>query len=570
MRSDGELLRLNDATLKALRQDTELQKSLNQRWIDRLSKLDAHVDTAAFLSVHYLAAERFEDAARVAVNIAESANLGWWNKIYVILLEGLARRRSFKRLSPETQVRLLNALGMCLSHVGKHRDALKRFDQLRRLATRHRNAWGVGQSFINAGVAAHQGGDDTSAEQFYEKAVEHGKRSRDPMLRGRALSNLSQLYQNTDVDRAEAMLEESLKAKAAANDSFGFVAGIAVRAGFAVAREQFAVAAKLYQQAAQAAARLGLRYEQAMSTYNQGRALQDLGRMRSAMRLFERARLLAVPDDHTDVLQLALNALAAGAFAAKRYRDVLRFGQELLAVTKRTQNQEYELGSLHMMAVASLGLQRTSEAQHGFRAAIKTARAANRDEWVVRSIVDSIRPATKSAIGNPDRSQLKRIAKTEAANGHRVISSGLWTWVAKLSASAGAKEDASEAYETADTCLPKGSESASERFELYRNRFAWAWQSHRFEEAVRVLDKMERFATQSGIMDEALAAMDQRGVCLQELGRHAEAEPLHRTAARVAKRLGQDQQEENSLNNLGEALRHLIEDRPFGKVVLAG
>jgi tetratricopeptide (TPR) repeat protein len=202
---------------------------LNQVWIDRLTPLAANYDTAALLSVHLIVAKRFEEAARVAVNIAQSTKLGWWNQIYVTILRGLARPSVIAKLKRQTQVEVLNSLGTCLAEAGQFSEAMARFEDLRRRSVRYRNSWGVGQSWINAGVAAARSGDNKAAEQLYSLAAAHGRRTRDPQLRGRALNNLSQLYMGTDIDLAEELLEASIRAKITAKDASGLVAGLAVR-----------------------------------------------------------------------------------------------------------------------------------------------------------------------------------------------------------------------------------------------------------------------------------------------------------------------------------------------------
>lgn len=557
MLTDREFLRLNRPTLKVLRGDVEQQESANQEWIDRLSQLEAHIDAAAFLSIHYIAADRIEDAARVVVSIAQYTNLGWWNQIYVTILGGLSLRRPFAKLRRQTQVELLNSLGTCLVEAGQYREAIKRFDQLRRLSRRYKNAWGVGQSFINAGVAACKSGDAAAAERLYSSAAKHGKRSRDQMLRGRALSNLSQLYLDKDIDRAERLLDESLKAKAAAQDSAGLVAGLAVRGNFAVARGDFELAARCYQQSAHMAAQLGLRYEHALCTYNRGRALQDLGKPRAAMHLYATALRLATPDDYTDILQLSLNALGATAFVLGKYADAHKSGRNLLAVARRTKNQEYELGALHTLAVSSLARRRTPGSKQEFRAAIRAARKHNAVEWVVRCLTDSTRPVTKDGLGNPDPVRLRRIAKVETTRKRYRVAAGIWEVVARISESGKADQDASNAFVNGDKCLARCQGSGPQRLDLYRNWFCWLWQARRYDEAFKTLHKLENLAQQINNKAAAIAAMDQRGVCLQELGRVAEAEPLHRAASVAAQRMKDDQQQERSLNNLGEALRHL-------------
>ncbi len=245
--SNDQLLRLSEPVSKAVRADPEEVRRSTEAWIERLRPLRSHIDTAAFLSLHLLTALRFDEAARVAVDIAQYTSLGSWNRIYLLLLSRLACHSAFSKLSRGTQVQLLNSLGIRLCEAGRHREALQRFAQLNRLSRTFGNSWGIGQSLINAGVAAIGLGDRAKAEKFYISAIAHAKRSRDQMLLGRALSNLAQLYESRDLGRAESLLEESLKAKAAARDLQGLAVGSAVRGGFAVARGDFALAARWYR-----------------------------------------------------------------------------------------------------------------------------------------------------------------------------------------------------------------------------------------------------------------------------------------------------------------------------------
>jgi tetratricopeptide (TPR) repeat protein len=558
VQADPILLGLNRPTLRALRDDVEHRKSLNLEWINRLSPLAAHVDAAAFLSVHFLVAGRFEEAARTAVNIAQYTNLGWWNQIYVTILSALARPRSFAKLGRQMQVELLNSLGTCLSQAGQYREAMRRFGQLRLLSKRHRNTWGIGQAFINAGVTASKSGDVVAAERLFSSAAEHGKESRDQMLRGRALSNLSQLYLNKDIDYAERLLAESLRAKAAAKDSTGLVAGLITRGNLSATRGNFQLAARLYEQSTRAALKLGLRYEQALSTYNHGRALQDAGKLRSAMAFYVKALKLATPDDYTDVSLLALTALGAGAFALGRYRTAHEFGRKLLVIAKRTENQKYQASALHMLAMASLAGKRLRKSNQEFRAAIRAARKRDAVAWVARCLIDSTRRARKDGVGNPDLVRLRQIARMEASRRQYRIAAELWQRIARMTESGKADQGASDAFIAAEKCLLRSRKFVSERLDLYRNWFAWAWGLRRCAEGLLVLSRLETLARKSNATGDAIAAMDQRGVCLQELGEYAKAEALHRAAAAAAKHIKDNgEQEERSLNNLGEALRCL-------------
>lgn len=561
----NDSLLLSEPALAALRGDQPERKALNQLWIDRLTPLQAHVDTAAFLSLHLIAARRFEEAARVAVTIAHNTSLEQWNQAYVALLLALRRRRLFPKLSRRTQVELLNSLGTGLSHAGRYREAMRTFSDLRRRSKSYRNSWGVGQSLINAGVAAHTHGDAALSTKLYVRAVAHARRSRDQMLLGRALSNLAQSVQGRDLPSAERLLEESLRAKAAAKDSAGLATGLAVRAGLAVARKQFVAAARWYAMSARAFARLRMPHEYALSTYNHGRALQDAGSYPRALSLYAKARELAVRSNYNDVLILSLNALGAATFDRKRYSKSRECAIALLDVAGRLHDEDQQLGALHMLAVSLVALGRRREAASHFRLAIERARERKADEFVARCLIDSTRRATKGGIGNPDRVRLRNIVSGQIATDRKVVAAHIWRVIARLSAQGSSDQEASEAYKAAARNLSSHPTTTATTVDIYKEWYAWAWRRHRYVEATNVLLALERFARRHADDAQAIGARDQRGVCLQEIGKHADAEALHCTAAQMARRIGDSEQEERSLNNLGEALRK--QDRPRDAIV---
>jgi tetratricopeptide (TPR) repeat protein len=516
--------------------------------------LQDHFDTAAFLVVHLITVRRFEDAAHVAATAAHSVDPGDWTNVYLTLLQALRRRRSFNALSRRTRLELLNSLGTTLSHAGKHSEALRVFADLRRLSRSYRNSWGIGQALINAGVAAHNVGDTVVSIRMYEQAVTHAKRSRDNLLLGRALSNLAQSIEAEDLPRAERLLEDSLRAKAKARDSQGLAVGLAVQAGIAVSKRDFAVAAQLFNKASGAFSRLGMRHEHALNVYNEGRALQDAGNIRAAMRLFAKARAIADHSDFTDVLRLSLNALGAATFDQGQYAKSRDCGNALLAAARQARSEEDELGALHILAVSDLALGNKRDAMLRFRQAIARARKRGADEFLSRCLIDSTRSIIRGQIGNPDRSRLKRIAKREQRR-RSPVAAYIWRAIARVAAANGDDAAASDAYATSMEYLSSRSPSALElKSDFAGEHFTWAWHRHRYDEALRALQDLERCDTRRRHRD-AIAARDQRGVCLQEIGRHKEAEPLHRSAATRAQRMGDVEQAERSLNNLGEALR---------------
>jgi tetratricopeptide (TPR) repeat protein len=149
------------------------------------------------------------------------------------------------------------------------------------------------------------------------------------------------------------------------------------------------------------------------------------------------------------------------------------------------------------------------------------------------------------------------MASIEAAAGHQLIAAGLWKMIGRNGGSTDNEFDSFRAYEAAEKCLSLSPDSAGAKLELYREWYGRLWLARRYTEAIERLRILEDTARQNGFKADAIAAMDQRGVCLQELGNHAEAEALHRASATAAEKLGNDRQQEASLNNLGESLRFL-------------
>ena len=79
---------------------------------------------------------------------------------------------------------------------------------------------------------------------------------------------------------------------------------------------------------------------------------------------------------------------------------------------------------------------------------------------------------------------------------------------------------------------------------------------------------MERAAARGRLTDQRARAIDQRGICFQELGLYDKAEHLHRKALGLAERLGDHELQLTSLANLGEVLRKRGHVRRAARVAL--
>jgi hypothetical protein len=553
---DREAPEVTPQVSRALRSDVKEWRALNEIWIEHLTPLGAHYDTAAFLIVNLIRVRQFEDAARVAANITQHTRLGHWNSIYITLMRALGHRKVLARLEPGTQLELLNGLGHCLTAGGDYPGALKAYARLHSFSVRQRSSWGIGQSLINSGVVANTAGDDKTAAKHYLAAAAYARRRRDHFLLGRALGNLAQIYSPSNIKYAEQLLSQSLKAKRLARDSGGIVVGLAIRGSLAVSRKQYLQAARWFQRAASAGRRLGMLHETALSTYNHGRALEDAGRKGAALRLYVAAQKLASANGYSDVSVLSLHSIGGATFANADYVDSQKAATELLKTSAEAQHRSYRVVALHMLACASLGRGSAKESARYFRMALSEARDRGDQEWIIRCVVDSTRSLEDKGIGDPSRAQLRRRAEAEAANGQYVVSAGIWDVLARLDAGVADADAASTSFRRGLKCLLRSKTSFADQIDLCQRWYAWAWEARRYAEAVSVLRTIERIARKNGLRAEALAALDSRGRCLQEFGRYAEAESLHRDVVRESKRYGLTDQCERSLNNLGEALRH--------------
>jgi len=133
--------------------DPSHKRPILDEWIATLQPLRDHVDTAIYLSVQYICIADIRQAASVLVDVAHGLEPGHWNEHYTQMLANFSTPRALRRLPPLERVRFYNAYGLCLARGPSPSDALPWFHRLRVYSSRIGNKWGVGQSYINSGVA---------------------------------------------------------------------------------------------------------------------------------------------------------------------------------------------------------------------------------------------------------------------------------------------------------------------------------------------------------------------------------------------------------------------------------
>jgi tetratricopeptide (TPR) repeat protein len=173
---DNTRLTLNKSALLSLGLTDEERKSFNRDWITALEPFRSYIDIPPFLAIHFIGERRFDDAVSVCADMVESIQLGRWNDTYIGILESLNTNSAKLKLSNVSRVRLLNSLGICYSHTDEYDKAQSYFSQLRKVSVKLKDDWGIGQSWINAGVAAANSDRNADAKRFYETSVGHARR----------------------------------------------------------------------------------------------------------------------------------------------------------------------------------------------------------------------------------------------------------------------------------------------------------------------------------------------------------------------------------------------------------
>ena len=145
-------IELVDETRDALRENDGELRAAHEQWIAAIEPEHTHVDLTLSLALHYLSIGRIDDSTELLVEMAEGGRLGQWTRTYLSGLQSLAGSRYARRFSPELQLRLQNAIGLCLGHLDRHDEAYDLFKKVLARCRRDGNAYWLGQTFLNLGV----------------------------------------------------------------------------------------------------------------------------------------------------------------------------------------------------------------------------------------------------------------------------------------------------------------------------------------------------------------------------------------------------------------------------------
>ena len=545
---------------RALLADRQDEMAFRQLWIDALEPLKSHVDTALLLSIQYLRVRRFVPAITTLTDLAPGLEPGTWNRFYCSSLLALAKPRLLRLLTPQQKVEFYNSVGLCLSQNGDYRKAVEWFVRLRRYARRVGHRWGLGQSFINCGVTFARLNDAENAERCYRNAVTHARRTRDRHLLGRSLHNLAMTIYLHDVVQARKLLADSARIKRNVGDRQGVVGTYLANGILEAHAKNPSGAVRWFTKAEQLAQRLDHRDSQTIASYNLGLAWSELERSRESLACYRRARTIAEEEGFADSIVSILKGEARALEAMKDYEEAESTFRRILTLVKG--DTEDAVFALHATAVMILRQNRFAEARRLLTQASVKARKAHLDDWAYKCLSDI---AVSYVEVEKDYSKAIRSLRRAAGNEEKRKSYGvagrLWERVYDLLVQRhGKKEDIMEGFDKCLSCLDRSRDRSAMIFRVLGNYHSWKWEGGDFDGALATLRVLEAKARHDGDTEWACRALDQTGLCLQELGRFDEAERYHRQALTIARRKGYERWTEHSLNNLGEVLRK--QDRP--------
>ena len=540
----------------------EVRSRFDKAWIDALEPYQYHPDVAAFLALKYLRRDRYADAVRVLANSAYAVEPGSANDLICSALKpilGSLEPEEVEGLNPHETVRAYNALGMSLSRRGNQKQALNWFEKLRSYSRSVGDEWGIGQSQINAGVALFRLGDETAAAKRYEKAEKHAREHEDDELLSRVLHNLASLKIETDSKGARRLLEESQNLKEKIGDAPGLLGSKMTRGIIAVNSGNLNEAARLFREAVEEAGDLDRRYLKALALCNLGSTLVDEDLPSEAVSYYSEARVLSEEEGLRYPLRLALRGEALARINMGAYKQAEPLFSELAALEGEIGHEREAAITLHDQGVCLIELGQPKDARQCFRRALSKARETGLSEWIYQA---QLSHSLTYRQDNPQLavSKLAEAARSESDRENQIVAGRLLL---------GAAEEVirqrigGQTFDSADDSpaeyLVKGIEAFSEAenldalAEAYERLYDWYRRQGDFPQALEVLSE-----ARSEIPDshpDTPGFEDERGVCLQHLGRFDEAEEAHSKSLEMSRKQDDGRGVETSLNNLGELYR---------------
>lgn len=531
---------------------------LESRWVGRLEELQQHIDCALYLSILYINQGKLDDAVVLAADAALASESDHWLPLCTAILEAVNREgRLVRRLQPETRLEFFRAFGHCLSASRQFNDARAQFEKLKKSAARQKDMRSVGLALLNIGTNYHKQGDDESAIHFYERTREHARKHALPMLASHAIGNLGQIEIQVDPESGIELIRESIRLKRKCNDQVGIAASTQVLAQAFAELGDFDSAMQCYEEAEALARDLGLIYLQTLLLNNKGNTLFAEGKRSQAHVAFKKARKLAEAEGFDELRIRATEGVSRVHYSLGKLQEAVCCMEEVLELAKESGLLEFELTAYHGLWAAKTRLRKPEDASKHFNSLTRLARKTEAVHWLIRALVDVSRPLQHGDFTRSDPRELRKVITREARRGDKAATASLWFKLAEI-CMPDAVPDAVSGLKKCLGCCEGDDSLVGLQLDAREFLFTLYWDyAHQCDNALEELDAITGVAKRYRNLEKELAAIDQKGACLQDLDRCDEAMHLHKRVAARSQKRKLIPLSINSLHNLAECHRRL-------------
>ena len=556
-RKDQSLVPSNEAR-KAILSDEFDSKRFAGAWIERFESLKEYPDIALYLAAHYLGAGRLPDAVLVLSDLGNAALPGRWNETCLDMLELFAQDAVMRKLDANTRLRLSHAMAVCKTEAGDYQQAIAWFDRVRKQSLSARDPYWLGQYYINSGIAYARLGDMAKAALAYQRAIAHGEKIGDSILISRSLGNLAQLrLSQNEPDAAVALIKKSIALKRKQNDPFSLAMAYAQLGTIEAQRGHHPAALQHLQRAEKQFAKLETGVDLATTHFNLGNVYYSMRQLRKARDAYRRAIRLAAEEECPHLQMMATQGFAQACHALKRFDLIETAFREMLGTADAVGHIQSKISAYYGIGISQKCRGLDQEARVSLRQALRLARKNGQPMWLFKSLVALASPTGTEALPDPSSTRLSRMALQEEKRGEWDVASKLWELTVRPHTEAGLTEQAEAAFSSMVRCMENAGASPSDLISLHLKHYVWRRRLGFHVVAIESLDRAEIIAAMHRLTAEQAKIIDEKGVCYQWLQKSKDALPLHKKAVRLARKYDLPTQLRISLNNLGEAFRHL-------------
>ena len=535
--------------------DSEDVKEFNQAWIKVLEPFKDHIDVAIMLSLHYLHNNEFNQAVLVSTNIAERMEPDWWSNLYLTLFKGMTKKRIFDNIEPDSKIRLYNAIGLCLSYSGRNTEAVKWFLKLRHYSLICKNNWGIGQSYINCGAAYHKSANYEKAKACYLQAIKLARNVKDDLLLSHSLNNLVQIIAEESFEKAEKFIKESILIKKKVRDYVGLATSYGTLGYLAAKNGKYGKALKWFLLSQKKAKDLKLGYFGALSSFNIGNIYFDLKKYDKAYNYYSWSYRIAEKNGYLEIMEMDVEGEAKTCFEMRLFRKAERKFRRLFELVKNTEQNRQKLTALDGISASLMRQGNMLEARKILRNALKLAYNLKDLDLITKM---SIYKALTYGGGKLDKTAIN-ILKNEITNAQKskeyFIALKLWIVCISELINLNDTDKITKAFKNGIHCLNNLNDNYEIKIRFYAYLHLWQWRTGKYKSGINTLKTIEKIAIKGQLLEDQAKAIDQRGVCLQELGQLDKAEIIHKIALKIARKIKNKECMHTSLNNLGEVYR---------------